>query len=68
MRQTQTGKKAGTFGWSGVANAYYFVDNGSGVGGVVAAQFLPFADEGMLKLRDDFERAIYAELDAVAKA
>mgnify|MGYP001565184868 CR=1 FL=1 len=49
----------GTLAWAGLANSYYFVDPNAGVGGVILAQFLPFADPGMLAARDEFTQLVY---------
>lgn len=57
-----TGRKSGAVAWAGLANSYCFADPQSGLGGVLIAQFLPFADPAMAKLRDDFETLIYSSL------
>ncbi len=53
-------RRAGSLAWGGIANCYYWVDPASGVAGLVFAQFLPFADPGMLGVFEAFERAVYA--------
>jgi CubicO group peptidase (beta-lactamase class C family) len=57
-----TGRSAGSLGWAGLANSYYWIDPVKGVGGVYATQLLPFADEKSLPLYDAFETAVYQEL------
>ena len=59
-----TGRPAGTFGWLGLGNTYYFIDPVSGIGGVISAQVLPFADSNLLALRDSFEQTIYQAVKA----
>jgi CubicO group peptidase (beta-lactamase class C family) len=55
-------RRAGSLAWAGLANCYYWADPGSGVAGVLFAQFLPFADPQMLETFEAFERAVYAEI------
>ena len=54
------GRRAGALAWGGIANCYYWADPASGVAGVLFAQFLPFADPGMLRTFEAFEQAVYA--------
>lgn len=49
----------GTIGWAGIMNSYYFVDAHAGVGGVILAQLLPFADPAMMTVRDQFDKLVY---------
>lgn len=60
-----TGRSAGALGWAGLANTFYWIDPTRGVGGVFAAQTLPFADERVLDRYLAFEAAVYANLGAV---
>lgn len=53
------GRRAGSLAWGGLANCYYWADPASGVAGVMCAQFLPFADPGVLGAFAAFERAVY---------
>jgi CubicO group peptidase (beta-lactamase class C family) len=57
------GRSAGSLSWGGLANSYYWIDPTRGVGGVIAAQVLPFADPLMLRLYEQFERAFYDGLE-----
>lgn len=57
--KSATGREAGTISWAGLAGTYFFVDPTSGVGGILAAQILPWAGKGMLELRDEFEKLVY---------
>jgi CubicO group peptidase (beta-lactamase class C family) len=53
------GRKAGSLGWAGLLNTYYWIDPASGIAGVVMMQMLPFADARALKVYRAFERGIY---------
>jgi methyl acetate hydrolase len=53
------GRSAGSLSWAGLANSYYWIDPARKVGGVIAAQILPFADPLVVRLYEQFERALY---------
>lgn len=57
--ETPTGRSAGSLGWAGLANSYYWIDQKKGVGGVYATQILPFADPKSMPLAFAFEKSIY---------
>jgi methyl acetate hydrolase len=57
-----TGRTAGSLGWAGLANSYFWIDPAAGVGGVYATQVLPFADKKALPLFLDFEKTVYGHL------
>ena len=57
-------RRAGTQSWAGVCNTHMWLDPAAGVAGVILTQVLPFADERVMNVYADFERAVYAELDA----
>ncbi|MCA8057420.1 MULTISPECIES: serine hydrolase domain-containing protein [Burkholderia cepacia complex] len=63
--KTQEGRSAKSFGWWGLANTFYWVDPSRDVTGVLMMQLLPFADAKCLKTFAEFERGIYAGLDAL---
>jgi methyl acetate hydrolase len=50
--------------WAGIFNSYYWLDPARRVAGVIMAQFLPFADPAMLRLYGEFERGVYALIEA----
>jgi methyl acetate hydrolase len=53
------GRSAGSLTWAGVINSYYWIDGKQKLGGLIMTQILPFADPIVLKLYDEFERALY---------
>jgi methyl acetate hydrolase len=57
--EAPTGRPAGSIGWAGLANSYYWIDRKTGVGGYWATQILPFADPISFGGYMDFERAVY---------
>ncbi|OLO39040.1 1,4-butanediol diacrylate esterase [Alkalihalophilus pseudofirmus] len=56
-----TGRRAGSLSWAGLANTYFWIDPVSKITGVVLTQILPFADQKVLNLVDQFEAKIYEE-------
>lgn len=54
-----TGRPAGSLGWAGLANLYYWIDRKGGLGGFWATQIFPFADEVSFPAYMDFEAAVY---------
>jgi CubicO group peptidase (beta-lactamase class C family) len=54
------GRSAGTVGWGGLANSYYWLDPARRIAGVILTQILPFADPVAVNLYGRFERAVYA--------
>jgi CubicO group peptidase (beta-lactamase class C family) len=61
-----TGRPAGSLGWAGLANAYYWIDRKNGVSGVYATQVLPFGDVKALPLYLDIEKTVYDHLGEIA--
>lgn len=58
------GRSAMSGTWAGIFNSYYWLDPARHVAGVILSQFLPFADPAMLRLYGQFERSVYALLEA----
>ena len=54
-----TGRAAGSLGWAGLANSYYWIDPARKVTGVFATQLLPFFDEKAVQALIGFETAVY---------
>jgi methyl acetate hydrolase len=52
-------RSAGSLAWAGLFNTYYWIDLRKQVTGVILTQILPFADQTVLGLLDDFETAVY---------
>ena len=58
------GRSAGTLGWGGLYNTYYWLDPSEKVTGLIMTQVLPFADHRVLKLFGQFEAGVYGTLKA----
>ena len=54
-----TGRPAGSIGWAGLGNLYYWVDRKNGVAGFWASQFFPFMDPAAFDGFTAFETALY---------
>ena len=52
------GRPAGSCGWAGICNTYYWFDPASGQCAVLLMQLLPFGDPGALAVLAAFERAV----------
>ena len=55
-------RKAGSGGWAGIFNTYFWADPASGIAGCLLLQFLPFFDSRATSLYMDFETAVYASV------
>ncbi len=53
-------RPAGSYGWAGIFNTYFWVDAAAGFAAVLLMQLSPFCDPGCLGALADFERAVYA--------
>jgi CubicO group peptidase (beta-lactamase class C family) len=64
MQAGADGRSAGSLTWAGLLNTYYWIDPRRRVAAVFMTQVLPFADQRALRTYRQFERAIYAAVDA----
>jgi len=62
--KTPEGRSPNSLFWAGLANTYFWIDPARNVSGVILMQLLPFADKLCLEAFAEFERGIYAGLDA----
>jgi CubicO group peptidase (beta-lactamase class C family) len=58
------GRTAGSLAWAGIENTFFWIDPKRQVCAVLLMQLLPFCDPQAVGLLGDFERAVYAQLDA----
>jgi methyl acetate hydrolase len=64
MQSVPQGRSAGSMTWGGILNTYYWIDPQRQVAAVFMTQLLPFADVHALRLYRQFERGIYAAVQA----
>src|SRR5262245_2730556 len=64
VKSGPNGRSAGTVGWGGLYNTYYWLDPSKKVTGLIMTQVLPFADQRVLKLFGQFEAGVYDALKA----
>lgn len=64
--EAPTGRPAGSLGWAGLANLFYWIDRRNGVGGFWATQILPFGDPASFGGYLAFETALYESLRKAA--
>lgn len=57
-----TGRPAGSLGWAGLANSFFWIDPSTGIGGAYLTQVLPFVDVKSFPLYIAFETATYDSL------
>ena len=60
--QAPTGRPAGSLGWAGLGNLYYWLDRKNGVAGVWATHIFPFMDPTSVDGFLAFETALYDSL------
>ena len=63
-----TGRPAGSLGWAGLANTFYWIDRKNGFGGYWAPQILPFGDPTSFVGYMNFETAAYQSGEVRAAA
>jgi methyl acetate hydrolase len=56
------GRSAGSLGWAGIENTFYWIDPRRNVCAVIMMQFFPFVDKEAVGMLGDFERSVYANL------
>lgn len=66
--EAPTGRPAGSIGWAGLANSFFWIDRKNGVGGYWATQILPFGDPQSFVGYLDFETAVYQAMAAAEAA
>ncbi|MFY9330617.1 MAG: serine hydrolase domain-containing protein [Candidatus Nanopelagicales bacterium] len=66
--EAPTGRPAGSIGWAGLANLYYWIDRSNGFGGFWATQILPFADGVSFTGFMDMETTTYQAKTAIGVA
>jgi CubicO group peptidase (beta-lactamase class C family) len=59
-QQGPNGRSAGSYGWSGMANTYFWIDPEINQAAMILMQNLPPGDPVCLKTYNQFEKAIYA--------
>ena len=59
-----TGRPAGSIGWAGLANTFYWIDRKNAFGGYWATQILPFGDPVSFGGYLEFETAAYSAIRA----
>lgn len=58
----QPGKRpAGSYGWGGIVNTFFWVDPKNDLAAVLMLQIMPFANRPSIDLLDRFERAVYED-------
>lgn len=55
-------RRAGSGGWMGLFNTFFWVDPEAGVAGAIYTQALPFLVPEAVRMAQDFETALYASL------
>jgi len=64
MEPVPGARSAGSMTWGGILNTYYWIDPMRRVAAVFMTQVLPFADYRALQVYRQFERGIYAAVEA----
>lgn len=62
--QAPTGRTAGSLGWAGLANLYYWIDREADLAGMWGTQILPFADPASIVGYLELETQAYKSLRA----
>jgi methyl acetate hydrolase len=56
------GRSAGSGGWAGIFNTFFWVDREAGIAAGLFMQYIPFVDDVAVDLHRRFERAVYDAL------
>lgn len=52
-------RSEGSGAWAGLGNLFYWIDRTNGKAGIIGTSLLPFLDQTIMELFDDFERLCY---------
>jgi CubicO group peptidase (beta-lactamase class C family) len=63
-RARDSGRSAGSYGWGGLYNTYFWVDPAAGLGAIVMMQVSPFCRPACIEVCERFERAVFTARDA----
>jgi methyl acetate hydrolase len=58
-------RRAGSGGWAGLMNSYYWIDPSSGITAALFTQVLPFFDAQVVEATMGMEQSVYAALGAM---
>jgi CubicO group peptidase (beta-lactamase class C family) len=61
-RDKPDARAAGSYGWGGIYNTYFWVDPAAQIGAVAFMQMTPFSTPACIELYDRFEIAVYDRL------
>jgi CubicO group peptidase (beta-lactamase class C family) len=64
MEAVKDGRSVGSMTWGGLFNTYYWIDPRRRITAVFMTQVLPFADNRVLRIYNQFERGIYEAVKA----
>jgi len=59
---TVSGRPPGSYGWCGVPNLWYAIDEVTGKGYMLGTQLLPFAEPQLMDLKDEFEKLVWSTI------
>src|SRR5690606_5068664 len=63
-RTRPSGRSAGSYGWAGIYNTYFWIDPRAGLAAAVFMQMSPFSAPPCIAVCEAFERAVYAAVRA----
>ena len=61
-RERPSGRAAGSYGWGGIFNTYFWVDPAAGLAAVVLMQMSPFSAPACIEVCERFEAAVFEAL------